>query len=416
MGRVRSFFVWALIVVGCLSAAAAAVGLWARTTALDTETYVDTVAPLPQNEEVSLALAQTVVDTVFQDVDVQQELAQLLPEGLSFLAAPVGEAVRDVSVSLADGIISSDAFATVWTDLNRFAHSQAVAVLTGRDGIVLTQEGAVNLDLTEAASAVRASLEEAGIGDLLPPPRQEGATIVLFEDTQLGVLQTTVDLLDSAYWGLPIVTVLALGAALLVSRDRRRTWLGIGVGLVIAMAASLLFLDLARGSVVDGIEDPVIQAGFTALWDQLFTNLTNLQAALLVLSLIIAVVAFLAGPHRWAVLFRKGVGLRIESWRAYDRAVSVRGDALGRFVDDHLPGVRLSGLVVAVLVLFLWPRLTVGIVLVTVMALIVYLALVEVARPHGPMVASSDDEISVDLTDVISEESEEEQLAAKPPG
>ena len=37
-GNLRGVIVWVLIVVGCLSAAAASVGLWARTTALDTET------------------------------------------------------------------------------------------------------------------------------------------------------------------------------------------------------------------------------------------------------------------------------------------------------------------------------------------------------------------------------------------
>ncbi len=415
MGRFRSFMVWTLIVAGCLAATAAAVGIWARTTALDTDTYLDTVAPLPQNPEVSAALAQTIVDQVYQNVAVEEELRQLLPEGIGFLAAPVGEAVRDVSADIADGIIASDAFANVWRGLNEFAHTQAVALLTGREGIVITQEGAVTLDLTEAATTVRTGLEEAGLGDLLPAPREEGATVVLFDDTQLGVLKLTVDLLDMASWGLPILTVLALGAALLVSKDRRRTWLGIGVGLVIAMAASLLLLDLARGSVVDGIEDPVAQAGFTAVWDQLFHNLTNLQAGLLVLSLIIAVTAFLAGSHRWAVSFRAAVGRRIDGWRAGDRAVSAQGDSLGRFVGEHLAGVRLSGVGVALLFMFFWPRLTVGLVLVTVIVLIVYLLLVEVVRPHGPVVASATDVVAIDLTDPESEASEEKQPEARQP-
>ncbi len=414
-GHVRSFILWALIVVGCLSAAAAAVGLWARTTALDTDTYVETVAPLPQNPAVSAALAQTIVDEVFRDVDIEQELQQLLPEQISFLAAPVGSAVGDLSVDIADGIISSDAFQAVWESLNRLAHSKAVAVLTGRGTIVLTQEGEVTLDLTEAASAVRTGLEEAGLGDLLPEPRQEGAAVVLFSDQQLGVLQLTVDLLDVAFWGLPIFTILTLGAAVFLSRNRRGTWMAIGIGLAIAMAASLLFLDLARGAVVDGIEDPVAQAGIISVWDQLFRNLTNLQAALLMLSLIIAVTAFLIGPHRWAVSFRQGVGRRVDSWRTHDRAVSVQGDRLGTFLTEHLAAMRLFGVVAALLFMLVWPRLTVGIVLVTVSGLIIFLGLVELARSHRPSAVPSGDLVAIDLTDAAAERSEDEEPATNQP-
>lgn len=413
-GRIRAFVVWGLIVVGCLTAASTAVGIWAQTTALDTETYVDTVAPLAQNPAVSAALAQKVVDEIFKDVDVEREVEQLLPEGIGFLAAPIGSAVRDVSVDLADGLISSEAFQELWESLNRFAHTEAVALLTGRGAIVLTQEGAVTLDLTEAASAVRSGLEEAGLSDLLPPPREGGATIVLFEDSQLGILQFAVDVLDLAYWAFPILTIVTLGAAVLVSRDRRQTWFGIGVGLVIAMAASLLFLDLARGAVVDGIEDPVAQAGIAGVWDQLFSNLTGLQAGLLVLSLLIAVAAFLSGSHRWAVSFREAVGRRIDAWRSHDAAVSIQDDRLGRFLNEHLAGVRLFGVGLAIVFMLAWPRLTVGIVLVTVIALIVYLGLVEVARPHGPIVASAADVETIGLTGAESEESKERPATKSP--
>ncbi len=414
-GHIRGVIVWVLIVGGCLSAASAAVGLWARTTALDTGSFVDTVAPLPQDPEVSAALAQRIVDQLFEEADVEQRLTDRLPSQISFLAAPVGSAVRDLSVDLAEGIISSDAFQSTWESLIRLAHTQAVAVLTGRDAIIVTQEGAVALDLTEAVSAVRAGLEEAGLGDLLPPPREEGAVVVLFNDTQLGVLQLTVDLLDLVYWALPIFTILTLGAAVLISRDRRRTWVGVGIGLAIAMAGSLLLLDLSRGAVVDGIEDPVTQAGITSLWDQLLGNLTNLQAALLVLSLIIAGIAFLLGPHRWAVSFRETVGRRIDSWRSHDPAISVQSDWLGTFLKEHLAAVRLFGVVGAFLFMFAWPQLTVGIVLVTAIGLIIYLGLVEVARPRRPGAAPADNGESVDLTNATSQQSEDKRPATKQP-
>ena len=70
-------------------------GLWARTTALDSDTYVETVAPFTQDPEVSAALATTIVDEIFQDRDVEQELQRLLPDEIGFLTAPVGSALHD---------------------------------------------------------------------------------------------------------------------------------------------------------------------------------------------------------------------------------------------------------------------------------------------------------------------------------
>lgn len=407
--RLRSFVVATLIVAGCLTAVAAPVALWARTVALDTDTYVDTVASLPQNADVSAALAQNVVDQVFAGVDIEAELGQQLPDELAFLAAPVAGAIREVAVDAADLVISSNAFQATWETINRAAHSGAVAVLTGRGNLAVSSEGEVVLDLTDAVTAVRARLEESRLGDILPPPRDEGAEFVLFVDEDLGVLRLAVDLLDMAYWALPIATFLALGAAVLLSRNRRRTWLSVGVGLAIAMAASLLLLDLVRESIVGRIEDPINKAGVMALWDQLFRDLLNRQSALLVLSLIIATAALVAGPYRWAVTFRDSVRSWTAGWAGSDRARGVGGDALGAFLNQHLAGVRLAGVAATLLLMFAWPRLTVGVVLIATIGLIIYFGLIEVvrARPPGAEEPMTDhpgrendhDESSVDVSE-----------------
>ena len=62
-------------------------------------------------------------------------------------------------------------------------------------------------------------------------------------------------------------------------------------------------------------------------------------------------------------------------------------------------------MVVALLTMFIWPRLTVGIVLITLIGLIIYLGLVEVAR--GPRLGEED--AMVDLSDVPSGETEEDK-------
>ncbi len=59
------------VVLGCVLAATSVAATWVKLTALDTDTYVSTVAPLTRDENVSLAISTRVVDDVFGAVDVE---------------------------------------------------------------------------------------------------------------------------------------------------------------------------------------------------------------------------------------------------------------------------------------------------------------------------------------------------------
>ncbi len=69
----------------------------------------------------------------------------------------------------------------------------------------------------------------------------------------------------------------------------------------------------------------------------------------------------------------------------------------------------------ALLFMLIWPRLTVGIVLVTVSGLIIFLGLVELARSHRPSAVPSGDLVAIDLTDAAAERSEDEEPATIQP-
>ena len=55
------------MVLGCVLAATSVAATWVKLTALDTDTYVSTIAPLTKDENVSLAISTRVVDDVFGD-------------------------------------------------------------------------------------------------------------------------------------------------------------------------------------------------------------------------------------------------------------------------------------------------------------------------------------------------------------
>lgn len=380
--RGRRLAVGVLVAIGVIALAGGAAATWVRFTALDTDTYIETVQPLPQNEAVADALATVVVDELFENLDLQTIAEENLPGPLAALAKPLEGALMEFSTNAAREVIASDAFQTVWTGLNRIVHTEAVAVLTGRgDDVLLTRSGAVSLDLGEAAGLVRTELEEAGLGDILPTGGDP--VVVLFDEDQLDALQTTVSILDLTSWVLPLVALAGLGGAIAISRNRRRTLVVVGVGIAVAMALSLVFLRLARTSLTDQIEDEVLRSGVAGVWDTLLINLVGGYWAVFAIGLLIAFGAAVAGPSAWAVSVRETVTARVASLRGRESVEGASMTALGRFVERNRTALRLGGIAIAILVIIAWPSLTVGIVLVTAIVAVVYLLAIEVLR-EGP--------------------------------
>jgi len=88
---------------------------WLTTTVLDEDRFVSTLAPLPKDEAVSLALAQRTADRVIESFEVTETISETLPDGLAFIAGPLTTGVRDLTATAAVEIIRSDGFTTVWT-------------------------------------------------------------------------------------------------------------------------------------------------------------------------------------------------------------------------------------------------------------------------------------------------------------
>ena len=85
-----------LIILGCVLAPIALVGVWAKTTVLDTDGYVDTVAPLATNQEVIDLAATRISEGFVSATDIQDRLTEALPPRAA-KAAPAMSAAVDQS-------------------------------------------------------------------------------------------------------------------------------------------------------------------------------------------------------------------------------------------------------------------------------------------------------------------------------
>src|SRR5262249_13443610 len=164
----------------------AGLSVWVRNLVLDTDRYVDTVAPLARNEAITDLIADRLTTRLFQEVDVEAEAKDALPERAQFLAGPSTTGVETFVREAATRVLASEEFATIWEDANRRAHALVVEALTGEGKNVAIENGKVVLNLSAVIDEVVKRLDERGVTvfDSLAKD-QKNLKLTLFDAEQL---------------------------------------------------------------------------------------------------------------------------------------------------------------------------------------------------------------------------------------
>ena len=97
MSRGRSRLVKFLVVLGSIFAFLSVFGIWIERQALNTDDWVHTSDKLIANATIREAVADYLVNTLYENVDVEEELEEILPGETKQLAGPVSGAVRSVA-------------------------------------------------------------------------------------------------------------------------------------------------------------------------------------------------------------------------------------------------------------------------------------------------------------------------------
>jgi hypothetical protein len=373
--RWRRALVATLVIVSVVLVPLAGLSVWVRNLVLDTDKYVDTVAPLATNKAVTDQIANRLTTRLFQDVNVEAEAKDALPERAQFLAGPLSTGVETFVREAATRALATEQFATIWKNANRRAHTLVDKALTGEGKNVSIKNGKVVLDLSAVIDEVVKRLDERGVTvfDSLAK-KQKNLQVELFDASQLEKARSAVHLLDRVRIVLVVLVFVFLGVALILSGNRRRTLIRWGIGLVIAMAVTAALLALGRSAFLNQAENRDAAA---AVFDTLVRFLRNGIRVIAALGIIIALGAFLSGPSRLAVRIRAGAQSLIGgAGRKADEAGWTPGP-VGTWVAAHKVGLRIAGVAVAFLVVFVLTSPRPLTLLVLALLLLVYLAAIE---------------------------------------
>jgi hypothetical protein len=354
---------WILLVLACLLAVVSVIAAYVRNVALDNDTYIETVAPLASNPAIQTAVAKRVSERLVEQTNLQQQVRQALPPRASFLTTPITDGIETATNQIVLKLVESTAFQRLWVGANRRAHGQVVSLLTGQQtGAFKTGNGAVTLDLSNVEEQAKKALDAKGITAFDKVTTNHPATLVLFQSSQLERLQGTVRFFNRLVVLLPILAILLFAAAVVLAVNRRRGLVRAGLGLAISMALILVIVAVARNQYLSGLDPSRSKPANAAVIDTVSAGLLDTVRTVLVLSALVALVAFLAGNARVRRFFAD------RSWPAWTTSGPVHG-----FVAAHRRALQWATLGVALFVLVVWNQPT---VLVAIVVLLVALAVV----------------------------------------
>ena len=367
---------------------------WAHRTVVNTDAYVATVGPIVADPAVQAAVSREVTNEMYATLNPQQVIADALPPKAAALAGPLSNGVKGYLQQGINKILASPRFQQLWIAANRFSHAQLISVLNGDSTAVRTTNGQVVLNLVpllnEALKDVQARASAllgrnvtlpaitsstlpaaacqkiaTAIGRPLPPTCGQ---IPLFKAAALNSAQRAYRAFNNLVLALLIVTPLVFIAALWVSPRRRRTLLQLAIGGMLGLIVVRRAVFWLQSGLIAHAK-PVNQAAVSVITGQVFGGLFTVTMWFLIGGLILALLALLSGPYRWAVAARSGAR---RAWQGASHLVSAlagqaSSGATVAWIRRHVDALRIGGAAAAALAVLIFSVNWAGLLVIAVL-------------------------------------------------
>jgi hypothetical protein len=385
--RIRRFFVGFLVVLASISVLATTVSYWVHQTVFDTDKFVALVAPVIADRQVTDVMGTYLTQQTFGALDVQhrvetglEALAGLLPPGIpgadqiKGLAAPIVAATQTAVRQRVNSFLHSPRFQSLWNDLLRRAHTKAIALVRGdlsqTPNLQISGE-TVYLNTIPIIAQVLRSLVEGGLGLVglnvtipqispaeLPQeaiaklssvlgvtlPQNFGQIPVMSTD-KLHQVQQAATTFDRLIWALFLLAIVLIVLAIVLSLNRRRTLLQLGIGVTAAFLVAGAAIRIIKNKVVDAITDPSARNAARDVIGTVLNDLRTTGLVVLILAIVLGVAAYLWGRPGWLMAL---IG-RVR--RA--TAEGPDGSEVERLADRRFDWLAVGGAAVAVALLIL---------------------------------------------------------------
>jgi len=279
--------------------------LWADRQLLNTDNWTEMSSELLQDGAIRSQLADYLVDQVYANFDVQQQIAEVLPERAQALAAPAASGLRNFAERGATELLARPKAEQAWAAINRRAHRRLLEVLNDENDVVSTTGGTVSLDLKALLTQTADRIGIGGrIADKLPADAGE---IVILRSGQLKTAQNLAQLLDRSAPFIVTLSILLYLLAIYLARGWRRValrwW---GIGFVVAGIAALILRNVIGNGVVDSLATTeAVRPAVENTWTIATQMLVDTASAAIGYGIVLLATAWLGGPTTVATSVRR---------------------------------------------------------------------------------------------------------------
>ncbi|TMK71598.1 MAG: SHOCT domain-containing protein [Actinobacteria bacterium] len=295
----------ALVVLASVIGFFAVFAVWAKRQLLETDTWTETSSQLLENKDIQQAVAGFLVDSLYGNVNVEQQLSGVLPPRAKPLAGPAAGGLRQLADRVALEALQRPRVQLAWEKANRSAHATFLGIVEGGNETVSTENGVVTLDLGTLVQRVGGQVGVSAAGRLPP----EAAQIEVLRADELSFAQDLVNLLRKLAIVLPAVALALYAVAIYLARGwRRRALRASGFSFIVIGIAVLVARDLAGTAVVDSLTNTAaVEPAASSTWDIGTSLLRDSGTAMIGYGIVIVLGAWLAGPGSVGATARRAI-------------------------------------------------------------------------------------------------------------
>ena len=294
----RGFVAWALVVIAALLFPIALTAFWAQKTLIDTQRYVETVAPLAQDPTIRKAVSDQVSTAINNEIDNSGKVDQILADypKLKPLAGPITAGLHNLVSTTVTKVVDSDQFASLWVGINQQVQQGVIHVLStdASTGPIQIQGNQVILDTGALIDAVKQKLVDKGFdwAANIPVPSVADRQIVLLTSPQLVQARVAYQIAQPISQWLIFAVLVMFIAAILIAVRRARMVIAVGVAVILGALVIRLLLAYGEAQVslnLSGTTWSIAQNAFITI---LTSYLVIAIRAAFVLGLVLAIVGW----------------------------------------------------------------------------------------------------------------------------
>ena len=293
--RGRAIGARVLTVVAILLALVGMLAFYVAHTALDEAGFKTVSQNMIEDDAIRTQIANTSVDELYANVDVEAAIADRLPPGQKGLAPVLTGISRSGAYRVAEAAFDRPRVQKAWVETTTATQRQLVKLLDDKSKFIQTENGEVVLDLRPII--IQIGDQVAVIGKVAEKLPNSAGKIAIIQADQLETAQTLTRVLRAVANWMWLVALALAALAVWLARGRRRIELrAIAIGVLVVGLLMLVARRAGGGYVVDHVvkDDGAKPAAHNA-WNILTQTLADRAWVWIVLGILLLIGVWFVG-------------------------------------------------------------------------------------------------------------------------